>query len=58
MDEAPAIEVYIVDSSGAPGGMGKPGTSALPPTVTNAIFAATGVRVRKLPIDTSELKWE
>jgi isoquinoline 1-oxidoreductase beta subunit len=54
--EIPAIDVHIVQSSEAPGGMGEPGTSALPPAVTNAIFAATGVRLRKLPIDTSKLK--
>jgi isoquinoline 1-oxidoreductase beta subunit len=50
------IEVHVVQSSEAPGGMGEPGTCALPPAVTNAIFAATGVRLRKLPIDTSKLK--
>ena len=36
--------------------MGEPGTSALAPAVTNAIFAATGVRLRKLPIDPSKLR--
>ena len=56
INEIPVIEVHIVKSSEAPGGMGEPGTSALPPAVTNAIFAATGVRLRKLPIDTSKLK--
>jgi isoquinoline 1-oxidoreductase beta subunit len=56
IDEAPAIEVYIVPSAASPGGMGEPGTSAIMPAVTNAIFAATGKRLRKLPIDTAALK--
>ena len=50
MNEAPAIEVYIVKSAEAPGGMGEAGTSAIVPAVTNAIYAATGTRVRKLPV--------
>jgi len=56
MNEAPAIEVYIVNSSQPPGGMGECGTSAIVPAVTNAIFAATGKRLRKLPVDTTALK--
>jgi isoquinoline 1-oxidoreductase beta subunit len=56
MNEAPAIEVYIIQSSEPPGGMGEAGTSAIVPAVTNAIFAATGKRLRKLPIDTTALK--
>src|SRR5207302_8061289 len=56
MNEAPAIAVHIVQSSEPPGGMGEPGTSAIVPAVTNAIFAATGKRLRKLPIDTTVLK--
>jgi CO/xanthine dehydrogenase Mo-binding subunit len=36
--------------------MGEPGTSAITPAVTNAVFAATGKRLRKLPIDPSQLK--
>ena len=56
MNEAPAIEVYIVNSAEPPGGMGEAGTSAIVPAVTNAIFAATGKRVRKLPVDTAALK--
>jgi isoquinoline 1-oxidoreductase beta subunit len=56
INETPVIEVHIVNSQEAPGGMGEPGTSALAPAVTNAIFAATGVRVRKLPIDPAKLK--
>jgi CO/xanthine dehydrogenase Mo-binding subunit len=42
MNEMPAIEVHIVASREDPGGMGEPGTSALAPAVTNAVFAATG----------------
>jgi isoquinoline 1-oxidoreductase beta subunit len=49
--EAPAIEVYIVQSEEPPGGIGETGTSVVVPAVTNAIFAATGKRLRKLPID-------
>jgi isoquinoline 1-oxidoreductase subunit beta len=56
INEIPAIDIHIIDSGKAPGGMGEPGTCAVPPAITNAIFAATGVRLRKLPIDTSKLK--
>jgi isoquinoline 1-oxidoreductase beta subunit len=54
MNEAPAIEVYIVQNTESPGGMGEPGTSAIVPT--NAIFAATGKRLCRLPVDPAELK--
>jgi isoquinoline 1-oxidoreductase beta subunit len=50
IDQAPPIEVHIVKSSEAPGGIGEPGTSALAPALTNAIFAATGKRIRQLPV--------
>src|SRR6266568_3644431 len=50
MNEAPAIEVHIVNSGEQPGGMGEAGTSAIAPALTNAIFAATGKRIRKLPV--------
>jgi isoquinoline 1-oxidoreductase beta subunit len=56
MNEAPAIEVHIVQSSEPPGGMGEAGTSCIPAAVTNAIFAATGKRLRQLPVDTAQLK--
>jgi isoquinoline 1-oxidoreductase beta subunit len=56
INEMPAIGVHIIKNTEAPGGMGEPGTSALAPAVTNAVFAATGVRLRKLPIDTAKLK--
>ena len=53
INEAPAIEVYIIQSSEPPGGMGEAGTSAIVPAIANAIFAATGKRLRKLPVDAS-----
>lgn len=56
INEAPSIDIHLIKNTEAPGGMGEPGTSALPPAVTNAIFAATGVRLRKLPIDPAKLK--
>ncbi len=49
-DESPVINVHLVRSSAPPGGVGEPGTSAVIPAVANAIFAATGKRVRKLPV--------
>jgi CO/xanthine dehydrogenase Mo-binding subunit len=51
MNEAPVMEVHIVKSGEAPGGMGEPGTSGLAPALTNAIHAATGKRLRSLPVD-------
>jgi isoquinoline 1-oxidoreductase subunit beta len=50
ISEAPRIEVHIVPSQEAPGGVGEPGTSAAIPAVANAVFAATGRRIRSLPI--------
>lgn len=55
INETPTIEIYQVTSSEAPGGIGEPGTSMLAPAVLNAIHAATGKRLRKLPIDPSQL---
>jgi isoquinoline 1-oxidoreductase beta subunit len=51
MDAMPRVEVHILPSNEAPGGMGEPGTPPIAPAVCNAIYAATGVRVRELPID-------
>jgi len=50
IDQMPKVEVHIVPSAAAPGGMGEPPVPAIAPAVTNAIFAATGKRVRRLPI--------
>jgi isoquinoline 1-oxidoreductase subunit beta len=56
MNEAPNVEVHIVQSQELPGGIGEAGTSCIAPAVTNAIFVATGKRLRKLPTDTAALK--
>lgn len=51
IDQTPAIEVHLIPSGEAPGGIGETGTTAGPPAVRNAIFAATGIALRRLPID-------
>ena len=56
INEAPAIEVHIVQNAEPPGGMGECGTSTIVPAVANAIFAATGKRLRKMPVDATALK--
>jgi isoquinoline 1-oxidoreductase beta subunit len=49
INEAPAIEVYLTHSTEDPGGMGEPALPPAAPAVANAIFAASGQRLRKLP---------
>jgi isoquinoline 1-oxidoreductase beta subunit len=56
INETPQIDVTLVQSGEAPGGIGEPGTSCVMPALTNAVFAATGKRVRKLPVDSRALK--
>lgn len=51
IDEVPNIEVHLIESEKHPGGIGETGTTAGPPALANAIYAATGVRLRRLPID-------
>jgi isoquinoline 1-oxidoreductase beta subunit len=51
INEAPPIDVYLIPSGEAPGGIGETGTTAAPPALGNAVFAATGIRLRRLPID-------
>jgi isoquinoline 1-oxidoreductase beta subunit len=55
VNEAPAIEVHIVQNAEPPRGMGEPGASAIVPAVTYAIFAVTGKRLRKVPVETTAL---
>lgn len=50
MDEMPDVEVHLVQSGEPPGGVGEPGVPPLAPAVANAVFAATGRPVRRLPI--------
>jgi isoquinoline 1-oxidoreductase beta subunit len=54
IEEMPVVEVHMVPSSAAPGGIGEAGTPGIAPAVTNAIFAATGKRIRRLPIRPSD----
>ncbi len=54
--ETPEIEVHVVPSSEAPGGIGEVGTPGVAPSLLNAIFVATGKRLRSLPIDQTELR--
>ena len=55
-DAPPVIEVHIVPSTESPGGCGEPGVPAAAPALANAIFAATGKRIRRLPIRAVDLR--
>jgi len=56
MSEMPKVEVHIVPSDAAPTGIGEPGVPVLGPAISNAVFAATGRRLRSLPLDTTALQ--
>ena len=51
INEAPAIDVHLVRNGEAPGGIGEPGTAVTAPALANAVFAATGKRIRTLPLE-------
>ena len=55
IDEVPKIDVHVIKSGEDPGGIGETGCTAGPPALRNAIYAATGVALRRLPIDRSAL---
>ena len=55
IDEVPKIDIHVIKSGEDPGGIGETGTAAGPPALRNAIYAATGVALRRLPIDRKAL---
>jgi isoquinoline 1-oxidoreductase beta subunit len=55
INEIPPFEVHLITSEASPGGLGEVGTVSAAPALANAIFAATGVRLRRLPIDSAML---
>jgi isoquinoline 1-oxidoreductase subunit beta len=55
IDEMPKVEVYIVESQNNPGGIGEASVPGIMPAVCNAIFAATGKRIRRLPMRAEDL---
>jgi CO/xanthine dehydrogenase Mo-binding subunit len=50
MPDSPTIDIHLVESDEKPAGIGEPGTALISPAVANAVFAATGKRLRKLPL--------
>lgn len=56
MNDAPRIQTFIINSGNQPGGGGEPGTPAIAPALANAIFNATGKRIRELPVKNHDLK--
>jgi isoquinoline 1-oxidoreductase beta subunit len=55
INQVPNIEVHLIKSAEPPGGIGETGTTAGPPALRNAIYSATGIALRRLPIDREAL---
>jgi isoquinoline 1-oxidoreductase beta subunit len=58
MDEAPLIETYVINSGNDIGGAGEPGTPGIAPALANAVFDATGLRIRQLPLGNFDLNYQ
>jgi len=56
MNEAPRVDVHLIRNGEKPGGVGEAGTAAAAPALGNAIFAATGQRLRRLPFANGQLR--
>jgi isoquinoline 1-oxidoreductase beta subunit len=50
MTEMPRVDCFVLPSNAPPGGVGEPGTAPIAPALANAVFAATGTRLRSLPL--------
>ena len=57
MNQAPKIETHIINSGHDIGGAGEPGTPGIGPALANAVFDATGIRVRQLPLKNFDLNF-
>jgi isoquinoline 1-oxidoreductase beta subunit len=58
MSGAPKIETHIINSGNTIGGAGEPGTPGIAPALANAIYDATGFRVRELPLNVIDLEYQ
>jgi isoquinoline 1-oxidoreductase beta subunit len=56
IDKAPDVETYVINSGAAFGGAGEPGTPPIAAALTNAIYNATGIRIRELPVRQHDLR--